>query len=120
MNDEKKYTERDVVERERRAFLNGIVALHLQKEIPSGPSVGRAVDRARAMTNRTYPLPTVARPRVVRDGHGLEWKWEYGQLWMRQTPASVWLCASPPMISEGARLPLADLLANPTEEVDDV
>ena len=116
MTDEKRYTERDMVLAQREAWQNG-AACH---------STHKTFGDIRRDAEKRYPLPKVTRPRVVVV-QGREWKVAPdGQLLSR--------AAEPPGFSVGERtwtmrsqlMPivrdinaLADLLANPTETVED-
>jgi hypothetical protein len=64
MSDEKRYTERDVVLRERAAFLEacGVCV----NELPQWPW------QAKQAAERRYPLPKVTRPRAVTLSEGYE------------------------------------------------
>lgn len=119
MSDEKTYTEREVVERERRAVERTIDELwhYLRTAIPFGEWNG-----AQPLARRLYPLPTVTRPRVVTDTKGRQWKVEDDILLTRHE-SSLWLAAEDVRDAfwfsrERIRL-WADLIANPTETVED-
>jgi hypothetical protein len=77
---------------------------------------------------REYPLPKVTRPRVVTDAHGVQWSFVSATrfkdaLLMAKRPE--WTDfrnggdMDYPLISLELAPVLADLLANPTEEVED-
>ena len=115
MSDEKKYTERDLVLAKREAFCAGRGAAFVHYDI--GAPQGKAWPGSAHLAAERYPLPKVTRPRVVTredgcqlriSGGQLQYKWldgdwrEYGSI--NWTPAQ--------------RAAMADLLANPTEEVD--
>jgi transposase InsO family protein len=129
MSDETKYTERDVVRRERTAFEAGAnwAALRLAGAIP-GPRSCMTVQEAAA---DRYPLQRMMRPRVVTDRNGTEWCFGLGPedrfSAMRGTTLlmarvqGVWVNdASPryPNITADIAADLAPLFANPTEEDD--
>jgi hypothetical protein len=125
MSDEKKYTEREVIQRERRAFCEGVSA---------GPVMGEPWLGTGAEAVKRYPLPKVTRPRVVADPHSwlVERDEAFGKVAVYWTVASaaaavnpcdhdgVLLQAPTPMARPtAARIALwADLLARPTEEVE--
>lgn len=112
-------TERDAVMRERRAFSRGAIRWAEDR--------GMFMAEIQAESERTFPLPKVTRPRVVADPHG-DGKWT--------TETAFGMDNHPPCIAQILRhetvmLPIqayataervalwADLLANPTEEVED-
>jgi hypothetical protein len=123
VSDEKKYTECEVVRRERDAFERGCwTVLRHQRDGGSWPgSLPLAAER--------YPFPKVTRPRVVRDPHTTEFNWSTApradlkeghlrvvsvtRLGMR-THESL---ANVHVTDERVKV-WADLLANPTEEVE--
>jgi hypothetical protein len=120
MSTEKKYTERELVLAQRRAFRDGAQALYCHKVIPSGHSpYADALDEVRESTDKRYPLPKVTRPRVVSDGT-LEWKYENGYVMYRYSGSSDWYSTKYSEVPINPRRVevLADLLANPTETVD--
>lgn len=118
----KMVSERDAVIRERKAFQHG--AEH-GKEYRT--------DSFASAAKSFYPLPKMTRPRVVREnGIGGEYEWRAvdGVIECRNVTGGSALTkwrtndgtsASFGMFISARRVRLlADLLANPTEEVDDV
>jgi hypothetical protein len=115
---EKKYTERDLVMAQREAFARGGYLLR-------DPFTPR--DEWRRRAEREYPLPRVTRARVVRDTAGIAWRVVDGRLEFdrgdeRLEPSQQWATTdwygTLRIGAERIRL-WADLLANPTEEVED-
>jgi hypothetical protein len=126
MSDEKRYTEREVRLRERRAFQVGADWFYTQEEVPH--SLAYVTNRARAAARECYELPKVTRPRVVRDPENGYVQWrvaEDGYLqarrinatggWMRHLDYRNAVDIAP--IPERVKM-WADLLANPTEVCD--
>lgn len=106
MSDDKTVTEREAVLREREAYVKGRF------------EAGKGLDW-HARSRCLYPLPTITRPRVVKDPHSADivWRCDGGVLQYRQgnhewSMGPGYWYASP----ERVRL-WAELLANPTEEV---
>lgn len=126
MSDEKKYTERDVVMRERAAFAKGRCMSQHEMHEEELPCIA-CNQRARHL----YPLPSVTRPRVVRDvtsgmaGGGYEWRVVNGGIQWRPLGDMTWRAPASDGVVHGMYLfpervrTLADLLANPTETVED-
>ena len=111
MSAEKKYTERDMVEAERAAFTKGWM-----RDVILDEALGFDQKYIAHRANTTYPLPKVARPRVViMDGTG--WRCIGARLeWQDQrTP---WTASGQFMPTPKLVALWADLIANPTEEVD--
>jgi len=117
----KMVSEREAVERERTAFVVGARWQHDNL----GCDYARTEDAAR----KNYSHPKVERPRVVRDSHGDEWRICGGVLELRDGPAwrkqleDGWKNANDAVAEilitlERVRL-WSDLLARPTELVDD-
>lgn len=122
MNDNWTITERAAVLREREAFARGAqwawVNNYAQcagaKFNHDGYVDGRAADH--------YPLPTITRPRVVKDPHkaNTSWRCKDGLLWYSWTNKENqgWYTGTVLWNPTPERVKLwADLLANPTEEV---
>lgn len=113
-----KYSEREYVLAQREAFLQGAAHGREYAHVPSKcGQVGCA--------SRRYPLK-VTRPRVVRDSGPMgssEWRYVNGRLECRLTGAMEWDVADGEdgtckMFIRAERVKLlADLIANPTEEV---
>lgn len=122
-------TEKEARLREREAFVAGVEALHVQTEVPSGPIVGRAVERVIRQVDTYYPLPKVQRPRVVTDAQNPDYEWQVnaeGVLWFRwKRDGAPWLRAGSNtenllLVPTHERVAMwADLFANPTEAVDE-
>lgn len=106
-------SEKECVLRERAACEHGmIVVFHGRNRDLGGAWLG-----TRPYVEAKYPLPTVTRPRVVKDEFGTPWRvGADGDL--RHQSAGCW--GSAPVRVTMNRVTLwADLLANPTEEVGD-
>lgn len=132
MADEKTYTEKEVVLRERKAFYSGYVALNW-----CSCEASEVCGTCQAETNRRYPLPKVTRPRVVIDAGGAgvrEWRYVEGQIQTRVRGTTHWFClahgdafAAKAVQHEDVGFAwtperinmLAKLIADPTEIVDD-
>ena len=107
------YTERELVLAQRDAYARGL-----------GEGTQYWGDDAVAKARHEYPLPKVTRPRVVDDPHVFsQFKADGGKLYWRGGNTG-WYAfdnvANPPAFlptEERVRL-WADLLANPTEEVE--
>lgn len=118
MSDNQTVTEREVVLRERKAFLQGIRSTSFLMVTDDSYWSDEAV--------RRYPLPLITRPRVVKDpeaGFDQRWRVVDGCLeyavpngpWHKAHKRSNWSGVEQPT---PARIRLwADLLHNPTEEV---
>lgn len=110
MSDEKQYTERDLVLAKREGYVLHCTQLCGNDEMAAARAVG------------LFPLPKRTQPRVVKDGYGIEWRMNDGTLeWKGDSSRGRW----EPSSAYGAlaigskRVALwANLLANPTEEVD--
>ena len=113
--DEKLVTEREAVERERKAFMRGVAR--------AGGVSNWNLAYWRAAEAQYYPLAKVTRPRVVRYGEA-SFKVIDGKVWSQPTKSHDWFCdtftrweyeflKNPELLRV-----LAYLLANPTEEVD--
>jgi hypothetical protein len=113
-------SEKDAVLREREAFLEGVAYERAAFPIWSA--------RPKEQASQRYPLPKVTRPRVATDPYESDYVWSVRAgdlhfLWLKTDPSN-WKRASglyenlllTPLPS---RVTLwADLLANPTEEVE--
>ena len=113
MSDTKTYTEREVIEMQREAFKYGVS--HGQNY----PCL--TYKECEGASERMYPLPKVTRPRVVRDEWDCEWRSLGGKMEFRLFGCREWKAS----VDYGSvditpsRVGIwADLLANPTEEVD--
>lgn len=105
-------SERKAVERERKAFLDGV-----SWSLPPGLYEH---SRASGAADSLYPLPKVTCPRRVRDADGYTWKYENGELAFADPLRGIWYSAAGSSFEptpDRVRL-LADLLVNPTEEVE--
>jgi hypothetical protein len=109
------YTERELVLAQREAFKRGYDNRHVGEATTPWGSWPGIVEAAEML----YPLPKVTRPRVVRD-NTLEWKYENGHFAYRYGGASDWHSTQYSEVPINRRRVevLADLLANPTEEVE--
>ena len=110
MSAEKKYTERDMIVRERRAFVEG-----------ANYGATGATMRIYSEAEHRYPLPKVTRPRVVTDEYGDLWKFENGVFrWSNcHKDAIQWEHVNPAWAPTATLVTLwAALLANPTETVE--
>lgn len=110
-------SEREAVLRERAAA---------RKALAYFDGTGRGADRAQQLAAEWFPLPKIRRPRIVSDpgvrGGGVRWRLMNGQL--QWNSHSQWNSLNDArnrgmfITAERVRV-LADLLANPTEEVSD-
>ena len=113
-------TEREAVLREREAYIAAIEDAHaIYPE-----AYEHAIQRAKDNAARLYPLPNAERPRVVLDdgstGFAREWRVVDGHIESRR-PDSAWhtLENHPCDLSVNRARIVMDLLANPTEVVED-
>ena len=106
MSDEKQYTERDLILAKREGAR---VALFTPV---SGCTAQQAIDTA----NRLFPLPKVTRPRVVA-GLRAQYKVVDGVVHGRSNASFDWRVSASIHVDDVVRV--ANLLANPTEEVDE-
>lgn len=129
MSDDKRYTEREVILRERRAFTDGAYCwMHGEARL-----MGRSVHSSDVLNDAVhkFPLPKITRPRVVVDSRWSrrEFRVVDGQMQTRD-PGEQWHClenpnvnarsAGLPIVIDAVRVALwADLIANPTEEIED-
>lgn len=106
-------TEREAVERERAAFCEGAESLYVRDEIPG--AVYSAYAEVRDSAPAKYPLPKITRERIKRDPSNAGWRWcvRGGAIALYDSD-SLPMCTPTP---ERTAL-WADLLANPTEQVD--
>ncbi len=104
MSDEKQYTERDMVLARREGAR---VALYTPV---SGCTVQQAIDTA----SRLFPLPKVTRPRVVA-GLRAQYKVVDGVVHGRSNASFDWRVSASIHVDDVVRV--ANLLANPTEEI---
>jgi hypothetical protein len=105
----------------RAAFRAGVqwgaekgAKVHPYPDAPCGPCDREAEKR--------YPLPMVTRPRVVTDSFAIAWRLADGALEFRLSQSAPWRVTPHygPMGVTVERIRLwADLLANPTEQVED-
>lgn len=142
MSDEKKYTEREVIKREREAFCAGVYTTHNDQrdsrnaKADSGVYEWHAlydrphlnIEKAEKFAAERYPLPKVVRPRVLKDSEGTQWRVNSdGRLEFRTIDDwHVMLAESghglygTALKPNGNRCRLwADLFENPTETVPD-
>lgn len=111
---------REAILREQQAFVDGAVhgAMHS----------GRALDQYRSAAEHRYPLPKVTRPRVVPDPHGgsaLEWSVRTDDtgksriaVQRRHDPGGFRTSFDGIYVTAERVALWADLLANPTEQVE--
>jgi hypothetical protein len=95
--------------RERNAFVAGVYH-------------GRACGIANLHTyaDSTFPLPKIIRPRIVKDPNIIgEWRCVDGELQVRYGPMQPWSAVDYAGVTTARVRLWADLLANPTETVDD-
>lgn len=115
-NDEKKYNEKDAVLRERAAFVRGSV-LHRNAGCPRG--------EIESVAKGYYPLPKITRLRVAKvtltAGIAFRFRWRNGRLEWANIGTEDWSgygwigeCDAEILIPVAA-----DLLANPTETVEE-
>lgn len=123
-----KYTEREMVLAKRAAYVLGAgyeYGYAIAGRLPTRElaSAERELRRERLAADR-YPLPSVTRPRVVRDTYSCEWRAVDGALEWRTVGHISWTPPEPSGRVDGMYLYpdrvqlLADLLANPTETVE--
>lgn len=127
MSDDKTVTEREAVLRERAAFAHGAYWAWLNNYAESSGAKFNHEGYVDLRAAERYPLPTITRPRVVRDprSKGYEWQCVGGALqWRYPDTMESWSSWD----SGGAyiwtpvpdRVKLwADLLQNPLEEVQE-
>ena len=111
MSDEKTYTEREMAH-ERQAVARTVLLAHTTM----------GYEKCDAIARQSFPLPKVTRPRVVQDPlyHWKKWRVIDGELQRNgsEDDSDEWV-STPLSDMTAARVRvLADLLANPTEEVD--
>lgn len=112
MTDAKQFTQRDVIEAERAAFIAGLNA----KPLRGDPWTGAAHEAA-----KRYPFPKVTRLRVVADTkYRLWWKVEDGRIVWSRPGCDEWSLLIHSGVDADTHMVAlwADLLANPTEEVE--
>lgn len=113
-DDEKRYTERDLILAKRQGY-----AARMWESLCMTDAEVRATIAAR------YPLPKATRPRVVADPHDSRIEWRAPEDSLRshlfhREGRSDWTAGLGSLCVTRQRVALwADLLANPTEEVDD-
>jgi hypothetical protein len=114
MSDEKLYTEAEVRQRERAAFVAGALCYGLG----AGGTADGVRRSAELTATRRYPItrrvPRVVK--VVRDG--VEWEVKRGDdgFYARSHPSADWTLQSASCTPDNVRA-LMDLLANPFDEV---
>lgn len=106
MSDEKTYSEAEVRERERAAFVAGADAMYSDR---GDRSMTRGLEHYSKVAERLYPTPT--RPRVVIHNN-VAYRFRGGWLEMEDGAGS-WR-PSQSYTAESVRV-LAELIANPTE-----
>jgi hypothetical protein len=118
MSDEMRYTERDRVGAWRAGFIRGMGEA-LRAVVDLHPGAGALLDALpwAEMAAREYPYPKVTRPRVVAEDYDLSWRYVDGGFELN-TGDGIWR-PGPYITVTPHRVRLwADLLANPTEEVE--
>lgn len=131
MSDEKKYTERDLVLAKQEAFVEGSLLTFRHFDCSLGSEAGLKWRGSSNLAAERYPLPKVTRPRVVQDPHerGMRWrvlrdKDQHGVTYLEYNAFNTgadasWRTGLGTYCATAERVALwADLLANPTEEVD--
>jgi hypothetical protein len=114
VTNEKTYTERDLILAKREGFC-------ASAGYYGGP---RVLNTAEKEAPKIYPLPKATRPRVVVDPHfpDVQWRCSGESMLEEYTARCGWrslAAASHELVVTNPRIRLwADLLANPTEEVD--
>jgi hypothetical protein len=108
-------SERDAVLRERAAAARMRCAVLHELNHEEADETPCAVCVSRVIT--LYPLPQIERPRVVTDGVH-EYTWRNGLVQHRSASAFGWWEFTG-TITDRNRSALLDLLANPTELIDD-
>lgn len=122
MSDIKLYSERELIvaKREANAKARCSVMAAIAEVAGQHRDFGdeEPCSECKAMAVVRYPLPKVTRPRVVVDANGDSWKWtpDDGLLVDRGSDGTF---VYPSTVRQSARLVVADLLLNPTEEVDE-
>jgi hypothetical protein len=118
MAPELKYTEKDLILARRSAFMLGAA---YGEAFPVMSFAGR-IERSHI----EFPLPKVERPRVVRDVEHMnanfnpsEWRFVNGELERRDLRFDEWASSENAVLTVQRIKLLADLLANPTELVED-
>lgn len=106
-------TEREAVERERKAWDEAAYRLSC---------CGAGSQESNRLRDNLYPLPKTTRPRVVRDPHAsvLHWRFREEKLeWCDGLDEDLWW-NEPRAAVTPARVALwADLIARPTEDVEE-
>lgn len=120
-------SEVECVKRERAAFRSGAAELYGSRAVKAGNESFDAYYKVTEMADSRYPLPKVARPRVVKDPHSVsdaEWRVIDGEPEYRSRkhldgPYRAWSKyeGGIPFTSDRVRI-IADLLNNPTELVE--
>ena len=123
-------TEREAVLREQKAFIEGAKVGRASRSECYDDPCPKCIAQAKAR----YPLPTITRPRVVPDPEhpdtwhwrfvdgGFEWAtlWDGGNHWTRQPLGSVVVVEEHvTRVTPKRILAWADLIAHPTETVED-
>lgn len=122
---EKTVTEREAVLRERDAFARGVNWYYCQKEVPSNANL--SLDRISDAADAIHRLPKITRPRTREDDYGVEWqvvgdvlRWRYTFAKHRTFNTIIPGAGTDGMFMYLSRAVLiAELAANPTEEVED-
>ena len=112
---EQRFSRRELVLAQREAWLRGFRTSWADIDAGAGPSVDLDVE---ARVAREYPLPKKRVPRVLTLQDGWAYRVTDGVIEYRSSISGTW-CAEV-TLNAAAVTRLADLLANPTEEIDDV
>lgn len=112
MSERPTVTERQAVERERAAWVEGFLC---------GADNHSATVRSIALgaAVRHYPLPKITRPRVVADEFGVQWKVVDGEVVLHANGDDGGIDVNDYNTTTKRILLWADLLNNPTEEVEE-
>jgi len=115
MSAPKMVSEREAVLRERAAYDAGVADVFRTARALGGIE---HVD-ARKWADQIFPLPTIERPRVVPDPHGMNVVWSVKNGRISPRGSSAWGQRTVEHITPERVALWADLLANPTETVED-
>ena len=110
MSEKREYTAREIVDLQRAA------AKAMAERLDGLQYAWRGLDHEIATL---FPYPKVTRPRVVTRQDGVQLRIEGEELQFRISPNCSWEPYSFVCLSPANRAALLDLLANPTEEVEE-
>lgn len=119
-------TERECVLRERAAYQMGVEAMWIQRDVPDTAPIRAAFRRMMGEADQHYPLPKATRSRIVEEPGEPQYRYcviDGEVVWdahIRNGPAwkDLYEPDAPRATADRVRI-WADLLADPTEEVDD-